>query len=153
MTVQTLRASKPWLQEMFPSISRAEESPFKSGARWFEWVGRRRSKKSIPADDKATVQNKYERKQMLKSLLHGGDVAPTLSLFNLHNLKKEGGRRGGWRRAGLRSVPFSLYIRSGWLQVNLRIHFITARQNFATTLNIQAQIHKNVSPKRNQKTK
>lgn len=33
---------------------------------------------------------------------------------------------------------------------NLRIHFITVRQNFATTLNIQAQIHKN-PPKRNKK--
>lgn len=104
-----------------------------------------------------TWKSKINRNQRVKSLLHGDIVAPRVSLLNLHNFKKQGRRQGGRQGKGSWAFSswflFSLYIRSGWLQVNLRIHFITVRQNFATTLNIQAQIHKNVSPKRNKKTK
>lgn len=64
------------------------------------------------------VQNKYERNQMVKSSLHGDIVAPTVSLFNLHNFKKRG-RKTGRKGKGSWVFLFSLYIRSGWLQVNL----------------------------------
>lgn len=79
-----------------------------------------RSKNSIPVETtKLNVQNKYEKNQMVK-LLHGDIVAPTVFLFNLHNFKK-GERKTGQlgKGKGLWVFLFSLYIRSGWLQVNL----------------------------------